>query len=221
MGTPGATTLSDNNGPGNNSNNSPFNIDMLMDGTGNTAMQFTSAFDEMGKISDRWLYSFQNGLTYYDWVTLAVDDDIKPGVGYTQKGTGIDTNPDPLITEQQYTFVGKPNNGTILIAADDVDNDDTGVGESIQDPDTDTYTLTTTLIGNPYPSALDADEFIRDNIDLDNGGLNPIIQGTILLWEQWAGDLTLARRIRRGLWLHQPHRDRTCLPASGHCNCRP
>ena len=188
VGTTGATTLSDNNGSSNNTNNSPFNINMLMDGTGITAMEFTSEFDAENKISDRWLYSFQNGLTYYDWVTLAIDDDILPGVGYTQKGTGNDSNPDPFITEQQYTFVGKPNNGTILIDADDVDNDDTGVGESVQDPDTGTYTLTTTLIGNPYPSALDAEEFIRDNIDLDNGSLNPIIDGTILLWEQWAGD---------------------------------
>ena len=188
VGTTGATTLSDNNGSSNNANNSPFNIDMLMEGDGITAMEFTSEFDDLGKISDRWLYSFQNGLTYYDWVTLTPSSNILPGIGYTQKGTGVDTNPDPLITEHQYTFVGKPNNGTILIPADDVDGDDTGVGESVQDPDTDTYTLTTTLIGNPYPSALDAEEFIRDNIDLDNGSLNPIIEGTILLWEQWAGD---------------------------------
>ncbi len=179
VGITGATALSDNNRTSNNTNNSPFNIDMLMDGIGTTAMQFTSAYDEVGKISDRWLYSFQNGITYTDWVTLAPASDILPGVGYTQKGSGIDTNPDPLITEQQYTFVGKPNNGTILIPATDVP--DAG-NESEQD-----VTLTTTLIGNPYPSALDADEFIRDNIDFDNGGLNPIIQGTILLWEQWAG----------------------------------
>ncbi len=178
VGTTGVTAFSDNNGTSNNTNNSPFNIAMLQNGTG-IPMQFTSAFDEVGKISDRWLYSFQNGITYYDWVTLAPASDILPGVGYTQKGTGIDSNPDPMITEQQYTFVGKPNNGTILIPATDVP--DAG-NESEQD-----VTLTTTMIGNPYPSALDADQFIRDNIDFDNGGLNPIIQGTILLWEQWAG----------------------------------
>jgi hypothetical protein len=167
VGTTGATTLSDNNGSSNNTNNSPFNIDMLMDGTGSTAMQFTSEFDEVGRISDRWLYSFQNGITYYDWVTLAIDDDILPGVGYTQKGTGN------AGTQQQYTFVGKPNNGTILIPADDVEGD-TGANESLEGT-----TLTTTLIGNPYPSALDARQFISDN--------SGVIQGTILLWEQWAG----------------------------------
>ncbi len=165
VGITGATALSDNNRTSNNTNNSPFNIDMLMDGIGTTAMQFTSAYDEVGKISDRWLYTFQNGITYYDWVTLAPGSDIQPGVGYTQKGTGN------AGTEQQYTFVGKPNNGTILIPATDVP--DAG-NESEQD-----VTLTTTLIGNPYPSALDARQFISDNAG--------VIQGTILLWEQWAG----------------------------------
>jgi hypothetical protein len=173
VGALGATTLSDNNGTGNNTNNTPFNIDMILDGT-RADIAFTSAFDQAGMISDRWLYSFQNGLTFWDWVTLTPASAIESGVGYTQKGTGI------AGTEQQYTFEGKPNNGTILIPADDVDGD--SGNESQQD-----VTLTTTLVGNPYPSALDADEFIRDNIDFDNGGANPIIQGTILLWEQWAG----------------------------------
>ena len=166
VGTTGVTTLSDNNGTSNNANNSPFNIDMLMDGSGTMAMQFTSAFDEVGKISDRWLYSFQNGITYYDWVTLSTSSDILPGVGYTQKGTGN------AGTVQQYTFVGKPNNGTILIPATDVPGD--SGNESQQD-----VTLTTTLVGNPYPSALNARQFISDN--------SGVIQGTILLWEQWAG----------------------------------
>ncbi|NND10327.1 MAG: hypothetical protein HKN96_03880, partial [Flavobacteriaceae bacterium] len=176
VGTMGANSLTDNNAASNNANNSPFNLSMLKDGSG-SSFQFTSAFDEAGKISDRWLYNFQNGLTYWDWVTINPSSDITPGFGYSQKGTG-----NTGLT-QQYIFEGKPNNGTILIAADDVDGDDTGVGESIQD-----ISLTTTLIGNPYPSALDAEEFIRDNIDFDNGGANPIIQGTILLWEQWAGN---------------------------------
>ncbi|NNL59976.1 MAG: hypothetical protein HKO72_01430, partial [Flavobacteriaceae bacterium] len=178
VGATGVTTLSDNNGPTNNTNNSAFNLDMLKDGLG-TDIQFTSAFDEAGKISRSWLYNFQNGITYYDWVNIDETTPIAPGVGYTQKGTGN------AGTEQQYLFEGKPNNGTILITADDVTDIYEGAngGESVQDT-----TVVTSLIGNPYPSALDADEFIRDNIDFDNGGANPIINGTILLWEQWAGD---------------------------------
>ncbi|NND09729.1 MAG: T9SS type A sorting domain-containing protein [Flavobacteriaceae bacterium] len=166
VGTTAATSLSDNNGTTNNGNNTSFSIDMLLDGNGN-AVEFTSAYDEVGKISDKWLYSFQNGITYWDWVTLAPSSAIQPGFGYTQKGMG---NPGP---EQQYIFQGKPNNGTILVSANDVDAD--GLNESEQD-----VTLTTSLIGNPYPSALDARKFISDNAG--------IIQGTILLWEQWAGE---------------------------------
>ena len=175
VGSLAATTLSDNNGASNNTNNTPFSINMLKDGTG-ANIQFTNQVDETGKISTQWLYTFQNGLTYYNWLEIDQNTSIAPGFGYTQKGTGN------AGTEQQYIFEGKPNNGTILIAADDVDGDAAGVGESVQD-----VTFTTSLIGNPYPSALDAEEFIRDNIDFDNGFANPIIQGTILLWEQWAG----------------------------------
>ncbi len=175
VGSLGVSTLTDNNGPTNNTNNTPFSLNMLKDGTG-TNIAFTSAFDEVGKISTEWLHNFQNGLTYYNWSQISSSSSIEPGIGYTQKGTGN------AGTEQQYLFEGKPNNGTILIAADDLDGDESGVGESVQD-----ISFTTSLIGNPYPSALDADEFIRDNIDFDNGFINPIIQGTILLWEQWAG----------------------------------
>ena len=40
-------------------------------------------------------------------------------------------------------------------------------------------TLTSTLIGNPYPSAIDAHKFIDDNAG--------VIEGTLYLWQQWAG----------------------------------
>ena len=177
VGALGATTLNDNNGAGNNLNNTPFALNMIKDQNGNP-MEFTTAFNETGKISTRWLHTFKDGVTYYDWVNFDENTNINPGIGYTQKGTGIDTNPDPLITEQQYIFEGKPNNGTIKFNATDTGGPGSVEGSS----------FTSYLIGNPYPSALDADEFIRDNIDFENGSLNPIIQGTILLWEQWAGN---------------------------------
>ncbi|NND10508.1 MAG: DUF2341 domain-containing protein, partial [Flavobacteriaceae bacterium] len=176
VGTLGATTLSDNNGPTNNTNNTPFRIDMLKDADGD-ALAFTSNFDgDEGLLSNRWLYSYQNGLTYWDWVALTPTSPIEPGIGYIHKGTGYDSNPDMDITEQGYIFEGKPNNGTILIEADDVTNiyEATNGGESVKDT-----TLVTSLVGNPYPSALDARQFIADNAG--------VIQGTIQLWEQWAG----------------------------------
>ena len=176
VGALGATTLNDNNGAGNNLNNTPFALNMIKDQNG-FPMEFTTAFNETGKISTRWLHTFKDGLNYYDWVNFDENTNINPGIGYTQKGTGN------AGTEQQYIFEGKPNNGTILVWGDDVEGDDGITTESVQN-----VSFTSSLIGNPYPSALDADEFIKDNIDFDNGSLNPIIQGTILLWEQWAGN---------------------------------
>lgn len=167
VGNMAVTELTDNNANTNNINNTTFSINMLKDGSG-TPFEFTNAYNQAGKISRRWLYTFQNGLTYWNWVALNENSAIQPGFGYTQKGTG-NTG-----TEQQYIFEGKPNNGTILINADDIDGDDSGVGESVKD-----ISLTTSLVGNPYPSALDAQQFIADN--------DGIISGTILLWEQWAG----------------------------------
>jgi len=165
-----ATSLSDNNMSGTgNINNTPFALNLLKQEDGNS-VNFSTALNppltNPVTISSRWLYNFQNGITYNDWVAMDENSAIIPGMGYTQKGTGSAS------TEQQYIFEGKPNNGTILIAANDVDGD--SANESEED-----LTLTTTLIGNPYPSALDARKFIADNAG--------VIEGTILLWEQWAG----------------------------------
>jgi hypothetical protein len=114
-------------------------------------------------ISNQWLYKFQNGVTYYAWEPLTESSLIEPGVGYTQKGSSV------LDGEKQYTFEGKPHNGTILLSAVD-----TGGPGNVED-----VSLTTYLVGNPYPSALDARQFIADN--------SSVIGGTLLLWEQWAG----------------------------------
>ena len=155
--------------------NTDFNIGMIKDNDGIDGFTFTDEHDAEDMISRRWLYKFQNGLTYYDWeqITETESSPIEPGLGYTQKGINSSTDPND---EQEYTFVGKPNNGVILITANDVSDsfEATNGGESVQD-----VTLTTTLVGNPYPSVLDGPEFIRDN--------EGVIGGTIYLWEQWAG----------------------------------
>ncbi|MBT8277615.1 MAG: T9SS type A sorting domain-containing protein, partial [Bacteroidia bacterium] len=51
-------------------------------------------------------------------------------------------------------------------------------------------TLTSTLIGNPYPSAIDAHTFIDDNAG--------VIEGTLYLWQQWAGDNHILREYEGG-----------------------
>ena len=160
-----ASTLGDDNSTANNASNTAFNLDMLKEGNGSD-IQFTSAHNQVGRLSTRWTYSFLNGITYYDWIPLTPSTTIAPGVGYIHKGLGN------AGTEQEYLFEGRPNNGTIKIAADDVDGDSSNESE----PD---VTQTTTMIGNPYPSAIDAYKFIDDN--------SGVIDGTLYFWHQWAG----------------------------------
>ncbi len=162
VGSQGATTLTDNNAATNNTNNSAFSLGMLKDNTGFN-MQFTSNYTANGNISKTWLYTFINGKTYWDWKQISSTSNLSPGVGYTQKGTGVPSS------EQQYIFEGKPNNGTILVNVIDKG----GPGSVVN------VSKTEYLIGNPYPSALDIHKFIDDN--------DGIIDGTLYLWQQWAG----------------------------------
>ncbi len=117
------------------------------------------------KISTSWLYKYTSVSTVYaGWQFVGNNGTINPGEGYTMKGvTGIA----PFTTPQNYVFVGKPNNGTINLSIS---------------PDQ-TY-----LVGNPYPSALDADEFIKDNVK-DGAGraATNIFNGALYFWDHFGG----------------------------------
>lgn len=123
-------------------------------------------------ISTRWLFAFNSPalsdplLNYYQWKAISNTASIKIGEGFTMKGTGGIA---PLTATQNYVFVGKPNSGTI----------------SLNLTKDQTY-----LIGNPYPSALDADEFIKDNIkETINGkvGRNTenVFNGALYFWDHF------------------------------------
>ncbi|WP_366941136.1 LamG-like jellyroll fold domain-containing protein, partial [uncultured Algibacter sp.] len=163
IGVKAATSLIDNNAVTNNTNNTDFTLNMLKDDSGSDFM-FTSGYTANGNISTYWIYSYINGLTYWDWAHLSTSTSLKPSVGYTQKGTGSGG------TEQQYIFEGKPNNGTILIDVDDVGGTGSVANQS----------KTEYLLGNPYPSALDIHKFIDDN--------EGVIKGSLQLWQQWGGN---------------------------------
>ncbi len=125
-----------------------------------------------------WVYGFKNGLDggYQGWYDnhLQQNGTTNPGEGYTMKGPGVDANLNAAngasTTEyDSWTFAGTPNDGD--------------------------YSLTISpnhdyLIGNPYPSALDADQFIKDNISSANGGnnANDIFNGTLYFWEHTGGN---------------------------------
>ncbi|WP_055447046.1 GEVED domain-containing protein [Lacinutrix mariniflava] len=106
------------------------------------------------KTSSFWLYKYSSQTAdYYNWEQVLETGSIKIGEGYSMKGPGLGT----VLNEQNYTFSGKPNNGTILlpIAANN------------------SY-----LIGNPYASAIDADMFILDNTHLG---------GALYFWDHFGG----------------------------------
>ncbi|WP_067149526.1 T9SS type A sorting domain-containing protein [Pseudotamlana agarivorans] len=105
-------------------------------------------------LSSRWLYTF-SGVTnnYYAWQPIDPTTVISSGVGYTLKGSGASS------TEQEYVFKGIPNDG-----------DYTKLGLAGND----------LLLGNPYPSAMDATQFINDNAG--------IITGTLYFWEHFSSN---------------------------------
>jgi hypothetical protein len=141
-------------------------VDLIDESTGlttSTNALFTSGYDGSSTpsltISDRWLYSYVTSDDYSEWINLDETSPIQPGLGFTMKG-----NPS---ASQLYDFRGKPNSGAITnsIAANQF-----------------------TLIGNPYPSAIDALLFIHDtdNANVDNN--SPSTTGALYYWEQQPTD---------------------------------
>lgn len=118
-------------------------------------------------IAKYWLYTFDNKANdYAKWAKITETTALRVGQGYTMKGSGGTGT-------QNYTFVGKPNNGLI--------NTTNSVGA-------DQLLLT----GNPYPSALDAQEFIKDNLKDCVGcrASSNIIDGTLYFWEHYSTNNT-------------------------------
>ncbi len=96
-----------------------------------------SAGDNPLTLSGRWLYTYNGARNDYNaWNYIGPTGGILPGEGYTMKGSGIGTG------NYNYLFDGTPNSGDISIPV-------TANGS--------------VLVGNPYPSALDMDQFLSDN----------------------------------------------------------
>ncbi|WP_417199899.1 T9SS type A sorting domain-containing protein [Bizionia sp.] len=121
----------------------PFKPTQILFNSGNPYNGLPSVTDGGGNvttaltINTRWLYKYARGSgSYANWIALNSTSVLNPGEGYTMKG------PNSIGTDQNYVFYGAPNNGDYQFPISS--------GESI-------------LLGNPYPSALDADDFINDN----------------------------------------------------------
>jgi aspartate 1-decarboxylase len=102
-------------------------------------------------LSSYWIFKFQNSSSSYaNWSSVGQNGALLAGQGYTLKGS------DAATSNQNYTFVGKPNSGIITstVAANNLN-----------------------LCGNPYASAIDADQFINDNA--------ASITGTLYFWQHY------------------------------------
>ena len=120
-------------------------------------------------LSTYWMYKFYGAADDYNaWASLDETSSLLPGEGFTMKGT---TGAADIINDvQNYVFKGLPNNGDITLPLD----------KSSGDVDR--------LVGNPYPSAIDATEFILDNLSIADGGNNAsgtIINGALYFWDHF------------------------------------
>ncbi|MFY0604652.1 MAG: T9SS type A sorting domain-containing protein [Flavobacteriaceae bacterium] len=104
-------------------------------------------------ISNHWIYTNLNDPgDGSQWVRQRQIGAIERGQGFSMKSTGV--------VGQNYTFVGTPNDGSLTFNFG-------GAGE-------------TSLLGNPYPSALDITDFINANTNS--------IDGTLYFWEHTGED---------------------------------
>ncbi|WP_281847975.1 LamG-like jellyroll fold domain-containing protein [Olleya namhaensis] len=114
-------------------------------------------------IADYWIWKYANQSgAYADWQHVRSTGSLNTGEGFTLKGVN-NTNGN-VLTEQNYVFQGKPNNGEITLPI-------TAANEY--------------LIGNPYASAIDAHQFIIDNGPTIEGAGSTT--GTLYYWEHWGG----------------------------------
>ncbi|NNK69924.1 MAG: choice-of-anchor D domain-containing protein [Flavobacteriaceae bacterium] len=148
------------------SNNNNYTLpDILRDGTSNINW-LTSGYNGSNAspigIADYWIWKFANQPDddYASWQHVRSTGTVNAGEGFTMKGPGSGA----ILDDQNYVYLGKPNNADINLTLSS-GND---------------Y-----LVGNPYPSALDANQFILDNGALINGA--GATTGTLYFWEHWGG----------------------------------
>lgn len=156
----------------NTVNNKNYTVaDVLKDGTTTTPQNINWIGGYDGNPSSPislaryWVYKFDNyANAYANWSQIGETGSLRVGQGFTVKGSGA------LTPTQNYTFVGKPNNGTIstnTVSADQL-----------------------LLTGNPYSSSIDANAFINDNLGS--------IDGTLYFWEHYTTNNTHILRDYQG-----------------------
>jgi hypothetical protein len=143
----------------NTTNNNAYTVAGVMkDGTTTTPQNITWTTGLNGSptspitLSNYWIFKFQNvSGAYANWQAIGQNGSLNAGQGYTLKGSNAATS------TQNYTFVGKPNNGLVTAT----------VGPN-----------NLNLSGNPYASSLDAHAFIDANVSS--------LTGTLYFWEHFS-----------------------------------
>lgn len=118
-------------------------------------------------IADYWIRKYAATTGYSGWQLVSKSGELLPGEGYSMKGVNGGSG-----TTVQYDFRGRPNNGTIKVE----------VGRNQN-----------TLVGNPYPSAMDLNFYLLSNSKPTNTALDNCkigakaigerITGTAYFWE--------------------------------------
>ena len=145
----------------NSTNNNAYTLPDVMTGVNFITSGYNGTASPLG-IADYWIWKFSNKTDgdYSQWQHVRSTGSLLVGEGFTMKGPGSGS----ISTPQNYVFQGKPNNGDINLTIS-AGND---------------Y-----LVGNPYPSALDANQFILDNGSTIAGPGSTT--GTLYFWEHWGG----------------------------------
>jgi hypothetical protein len=147
--------------------NANYTVTNIFNNVGFLTSGFNGTMTPSAQNADYWIWKYANlpDNDYSQWQHARSTTPIQVGEGFTMKGPGAAT------PEQNYEFLGQPNNGDFSLTIN-VDND---------------Y-----LVGNPYPSAIDADEFIRDNLsnlETAANGRNTsgnVINGALYFWDHFS-----------------------------------
>ncbi|MGO4911353.1 T9SS type A sorting domain-containing protein [Leeuwenhoekiella sp. W20_SRS_FM14] len=135
------------------------NVNFYMSGDDNGGLYQTDASDPLGasevifttnynssiasindfSLSSYWLYKFVASNGYGSWSKVSSTNPTRAGEGFTMKGLGNGTSPSGIVP---IDFRGRPNNGTINV---------------------DVAASNLSLVGNPYPSAMNLSFYLLSN----------------------------------------------------------
>lgn len=137
-------------------------------------------------IAPYWIWRFVTSNAYAQWAYVGSATGINAGEGFTMKGTsGTDATIAQAIenvqnnsgNRQRYDFRGKPNDGNMGVAV--------SAGNF-------------TLVGNPYPSAIDINAYLLDPANA------ALINGQAYYWEQVAVNTHTLNQYQGGYGVYNP-----------------